>query len=282
MFYRTRKRLIIISIYLLIASFFIFLISRRYLVGPTCFDGAQNQDEQGVDCGGVCESVLKDYSFGGKCIEKLKAKDIEMKEEDIYVIYGGENKYDLAIKVTNLNELYGAKEFEYVINLKNEAGDIVVTRQGKSFLLPTETKYLLEIGLESTEKVTSANVFIKSSLVKWVKFIEYETPKITIQNQKFGLGENDPKYYAKVFGLMVNESLFDFNKIDIKIVIKDNRGIPIAVNKTDKRTVEAGKKYEFTLIFPKEFPGGKNMSSVEIQTEVDIFNNDNFMKKYAE
>ena len=24
---------------------------------PTCFDGKQNQDESGVDCGGVCEKV---------------------------------------------------------------------------------------------------------------------------------------------------------------------------------------------------------------------------------
>mgnify|MGYP006274026107 FL=1 len=40
-------------------------------VCETCFDGVQNQDEEGVDCGGVCEDV-----YGGdKSCDKLRAPD---------------------------------------------------------------------------------------------------------------------------------------------------------------------------------------------------------------
>lgn len=278
---RSKKRLIIIFVYLLIIGFLIFLISRRYLVGENCFDGKQNQDETGIDCGGVCEQIVKGGSFG-KCEEKIKAKDIVMNDEDVHLIYGGENLYDLAIKISNPNELYGAKSFKYIVKLKNSEGNVIVEKEGENFILPLESKYLIEIGLNTKEKVASYNVSIIKSSVDWVKFTNFETPKITIQNQRFGLlGENDPNY-AMAFGLMVNESLFDFNKIDINVVLKDSRGIPVAVNKTDKRTVQSGEKRDFTLIFPTKFPGGENIFSAEMQAEVNVFDNNNFMKNYID
>lgn len=276
---RSGKRLIIILIYLLILGLLVFLISRKYIVGPNCFDGKQNQDEKGIDCGGVCEQIVKGGNFG-KCEESISARKIIMNDEDVRLIYGGENLYDLVVKVNNPNELYGAKSFDYVVELKNKNGEVVVKREGNSFILPLETKYLVEIGLETREKIVSFNVSIKPN-VDWVKFTEFKTPKVTIQNQKFGLLENSPNY-AMAFGLVVNESSLDFNKLGVNVVIKDMRGVPIAVHKTDMRTVYAGEKREFKLLFPTKFPGGDNMTSTEMQAEVNIFDNNNFMKTYAD
>lgn len=268
--FRTRKRIFIIIIYLLIAGTIIFLITRKFTADPTCVDGKKNQGEESIDCGGPCN----------KCPEGIKAEKIII--EDYHVIYGGHNLYDLAIEINNPNERYGALEFKYKIDLKNEAGETVVFREGKSFILPTESKYLIEIGLRSDENISSAAVLIGE--VKWVNFVDFEVPKVKIHNQKFGLIENENKdktNYARAFGLMVNDSLFDFKKIDINVIIKDSRGTPIAVSKTDKRTVYSGKEYEFTLHWPTEFPGGDNMSSVDMQAEVNVFDNQNFMKDYA-
>lgn len=260
------KRIFIIIIYLLIAGSILFLITRRYVDEPTCSDGEKNQREEGIDCGGPCD----------QCSEKMIVKKINI--EDYHVVYGGPNLYDVIVKVNNPNERYGASEFEYTINLKNKSGEIVTSRKGKSFILPTETKYLIEIGLKSDENIASFNVDIEEG--EWENFVDFEVPKVKIHNQKFGLIESET-YFAQAFGLMVNDSSFDFRKIDINIIIRDSRGVPIAVGKTDKRTVDSGREYEFTWRWPDEFPGGKNMTTVEMQAEVNVFDNQNFMKKYS-
>lgn len=263
---RSLKRLVIIGIYLIIAGTIIFLITRRFVAEPTCFDGQMNQDEESVDCGGPCN----------ECEEEVKVKKIVI--EDYYVIYGSHDSYDVLVEVNNPNERYGVSNFKYLIELKNESGEVISSRESESFILPTESKYLVEIGLKVDDKVASATVSIGE--VKWENFVDFEVPKVEVHNQKFGLVEKGTDY-ARAFGLMVNDSPFDFNRININVVVKDSRGTPIAVSKTDKRTVISGSEYEFTLNWPEEFPGGSNMATVDMQAEVNVFDNQNFMKQYA-
>ena len=265
---RTLKRFFIIGVYLLIAGAIVFLITRKYVAEPTCFDGKMNQNEEDIDCGGSCE----------KCLEKIKTKDIVI--EDYHVIFSSYNSYDVLIEIKNPNERYGSPNFKYLIELKNESGEVVVSYEGESFILPTESKYLVELGLVAGDKITSASVRIGKT--EWDNFVDFEVPKVKIHNQKFGLLENENRVnYAEAFGLMINDSPFDFNKININVVIRDSRGTPIAVNKTDMRTVESKMEREFTLPWPNEFPGGSNMATVDMQAEVNVFDNQNFMKQYS-
>jgi hypothetical protein len=247
----------------------VFLISRRFVEEPTCFDGIKNQAEEAIDCGGPCQ----------KCPEKARAKDIIVQEDDYYVIYGGENLYDFVIKIKNPNSRYGARNFKYTVELKNDLGEVVASREGESFILPTEEKYLIEVGLESRENIALATVSIGE--IDWVNFVDFEVPKINIHNQKFGLISGG-KNYAEAFGLMINESPFDFNKIEINVIIRDGRNIPVAVNKTEMRTINSGEEREFKLHWPSEFPGGEYMETVEMEAEVNVFDSLNFMKKYLE
>lgn len=264
---RSLKRFIIIGVYLLITSVIIFLITRRFTVEPTCFDEKMNQSEEGVDCGGPCDG----------CTKKIKVKDIVI--EDYHVIFSSHDSYDVLVEVNNPNERYGSSNFKYFIELKNESGEVIASREGESFILPTESKYLVEVGLEVNDKITSATVRIGK--VEWENFVDFEVPKVEVHNQKFGLLEDNTDY-ARAFGLMVNDSPFDFNKISINVVVKDVRGTPIAVNKTEMRTVVSDSEYEFTLNWPEEFPGGSNMAKVDMQAEVNVFDNQNFMKQYVE
>ena len=39
----------------IIAGYFVYTV--LFKVDPTCFDGKKNQDERGIDCGGVCALV---------------------------------------------------------------------------------------------------------------------------------------------------------------------------------------------------------------------------------
>lgn len=265
---RDGKQLFILAIYILIAAMIAFLIAKKFINEPTCFDGKQNQQEDNIDCGGPCQ----------KCPEKIrKTKDIIVDEDSYHIIYGGRNTYDFVTEIKNPNEQYGASKFKYTVELKNEMGEVVATKNGESFILPTEIKYLVEVGLATNENVSTATVSIGE--VDWVNFVDFEVPKVTIHNQKFGLISGGTNY-AEAFGLMINESPFDFSEIGINVVIKDARGIPVAVNKTEMRTIDSAHEREFRLNWPTEFPGGEFMETVEMQAEVNVFDSQNFMKKY--
>ena len=101
--------------------------------------------------------------------------------------------------------------------------------------------------------------------------------KQIVKNQRFGLVKNSTDY-AEAFGLVSNESPFDFHNVVIHVILEDERGVPIAVNKTQMRTLDADSQREFRLIWPHEFPG--NIESSQMQAEANIFDSLNFMKKY--
>ena len=49
-----RKKIVIIFIYLTFFLLFSLSLYFYFKPQPSCSDGKQNQNEQGVDCGGVC------------------------------------------------------------------------------------------------------------------------------------------------------------------------------------------------------------------------------------
>jgi hypothetical protein len=260
---RNGKRTIIIAIYCVLFLFFIGMIKSALSPNPTCVDGEQNQKEEGIDCGGPC----------APCKEELVGKDLVVTEA--HVVYGGENKYDVVAELHNPNALYGGEKVYYTVELVSASGDVLNARNGETFILPNENKYIMEIGMETNQRPSTARVSIDN--VKWVQFTEFDAPQIIVKNQRFGLLENDVNY-AEAIGLVVNESPYDFHNIVTYVILKDERGVPIAINKTETKTLDADSQREFRLTWPHNFPG--TISSSEMQSEVNIFDALNFMKKY--
>lgn len=260
---RKTKQITIIVIYGVIIVAFIGMIIAIMTPNPSCIDGIQNQKEDGIDCGGPCIA----------CTKELVGKDLIVTES--HVVYGGEGKYDVVASVHNPNVLYGGEEVYYTIEILGSDGSVLGTRSGKTFILPNENKYIMEVGLETNQQPSRVSVTIDN--VNWVQFAEFDSPQILVKNQRFGLVENSTNY-AEAFGLVSNESPFDFHNVVIHVILEDERGVPIAVNKTQMRTLDADSQREFRLLWPHEFPG--TMKSSEMQAEANIFDSLNFMKKY--
>ena len=260
---RSTKRITIITIYVILFLMLGGWIVSLFIPKPTCFDGIQNQKEEGIDCGGPCNA----------CVEEITGKDLIVK--DARIVYGGENKYDVVAEIHNPNALYGAKKVYYTVEIKDATGKTLDYRDGNTFVLPNENKYIMELALETKQKPTNAKVTIND--VDWVKFTEFVAPQIEVKNQRFGLVENGPSY-AEAFGLVVNNSLYDFHNVNIYVILQDERGIPIAVNKTQMRTLDANSRRTFKLVWPHEFPG--KIASSKMQAETNVFDSLNFMKKY--
>jgi hypothetical protein len=258
------KKLVIIFVYLVIFSLLGLLIYHWLKPAPTCTDGKKNQNETGVDCGGVCSP----------CKKVLETQDLIIKEKAF--VPGGQGSYDAMMRVSNPNNQIAGSSFSYDLKLEDAGGNVLAERSGESFILPKESKYIIETSLE-TDKIP-AQIEASISNPRWEEFFDYERPELNIYDRKYDLISSGVGY-SEAFGLFRNESPFDFNSVKINVVLRDANGKPIAFNKTEMNTINAGEQRDFRLLWPVNFPG--DVQGVEMEAEADVFNSQNFIKKYT-
>jgi len=260
------KKTLIILIYLLIFSSIGFLIYLKYKPKPNCFDNILNQNEERVDCGGVCAQ---------KC-EILVEENIKV-DRSGYVESGTNGQYDLYAEITNPNNFFGSSQFNYKFEIKNSAGAVVAAKTGNNFIFPGESKYIIENNVGAGEIPYSVDFSVSDPI--WVEFTSdyLQKPELKVVNKQYneitsGVGFSEAK------GLVKNESPFDFTAIKVEIILKDNNGQIIALNSTQMGAVRSGENRDFRVIWPSRFPG--SVSNMEVQTEVNMFDSEAFMKRY--
>lgn len=263
---RIIKRLIIIAVYLAItasvAAGLYFLLRTK----PTCTDGKRNQSEEKIDCGGPC----------AKCEGIPKIENVQVLQKAL--IPAGPGKYDALVKVKNPNASFGIARLDYSLNFLGRGGAVAEKRDGSSFILPAQTKYILEFNVALKEKPESFAFNVKS--FRWQKFSEFEEPDIAVYGKEFSLSENigeSTQFKAKI----QNRSNYDFKKVATKMILKNIEGVPIAVNQTDSNDVRTNEEREVIFNWNTVLPKDIDLQNIEIEPEVDAFSNENFMKKYG-
>lgn len=261
---RIRKKVIIVFIYFLIFAAIVALLYFWLFPKATCMDGIKNQNEEDVDCGGVCK----------KC-DKIVAKDLLVKKAEA-IDSGADGQFDLYAEVYNPNNVYGSKSFNYEFIFKDSSGAVVSSRKGKDFILPGETKDVIELNVSSGAKFSGVEFKISDS--QWMEFNDYyEKPQLKTSNISYS-ESNTSDVFGEARGLLKNDSAYDFSLIRIKVILKDANGNVLALNSTEIKTVKTGEEREFIVLWPKKFSG--TVMKVDVQPEVNIFNSESFMQKY--
>jgi hypothetical protein len=259
------KRAKIIAVFSVIFLLFIFLMYLWLKPIESCTDGIKNQNETEVDCGGMCPN---------KC-EKIVAQPLTVQEQG-FVTNGAVDKIDLYGRITNPNNVFGSNKFQYEFIIKDATGNIVASKIGSNYALPAESKYIIENNIE----VSGAPSTVELNIINesWVEFTDYfERPQIKVVNKEYnqissGVGFSEAK------GLLKNESDFNFNSISLNIILKDSNGTIIAVNSTAMNTVKSRENRDFKAIWLNRFSG--EVMNVEVQSEVNVFEVDAFIKQY--
>lgn len=262
---RDTKRLTIIAIYLLsvlvIGASLYFVFKPK----PSCTDGKQNQNEAGVDCGGVCMVA---------CVEKIIGNDLLVRE--ITFIPTDRGRYDIVAKIFNPNNDIGAASFQYSLFLRDADGKELTRVSGTNFILPQETKSLLAFNLEPGQ--IPAKAVVELSNFQWTRLREYRAkPELNIYSRRY-IGQPDPSVFGVVVATLVNESLYDFRKIQVKVVLRDASGAPLAANQTEMQTVTVGREQDIRIVFPQPFEGV--VAQVDMEAEANIYDSENFLKQY--
>jgi hypothetical protein len=261
---RNKKRIKIISVYLIIFLILILIFYFSFRTKETCFDGIKNQNEEGVDCGDVCK----------KC-EKIEAKNIIVSKAGA-IETGIVGQKDFFAEVYNPNDRYGSKLFQYEFVFKNSSDEKVFSKKGSSFILPGEKKYVIEFNVPLENEFSKTEFIISDS--EWTEFNEYyEKPQLKITNKKYN-EPNSAEIFGEVRALLKNDSSYDFTSVSVRVILKDSSDEILALNSTELNSVKTGEEREIVFIWPKKFSG--TVEKIEIQPEVNIFDSNAFMKKY--
>ena len=233
-----------------------------FIIEPTCFDGVQNGQEEGLDCGllicgVVCEPEILPLNI-------ISQRLIEIKPND----------YDFVARISNPNSVFGASLVRYKLSITENNGNIL-DNSGIFYILPGQTRFLIVPGILAANG--AADVSIDITEIQWEKVETFGNVSFPLQRKSYTI-TNQNGVFSELEAVILNDSDFDFDKIEVGVILFGEDNEIIAVNRTDIRTFLSRTERHFKVSWPVEFSGSARQ---DIEVLTNVFENSNFIKRYG-
>lgn len=239
----------VIFFFAIIGTAFYYVFLRQ---PPSCSDGVQNQNEIGVDCGGVCKAVCPS-----------EVSPIIKDWTRLFPTVDG--KYDVASLIENPNFNLGIKELDYTFTLYDADNLFVTEKTGKVFVNARDKFVIFESGLDAGKRVaTKALINFKPILWTRVDPAKSKLP-IAVQDEQLAEGQI-PRLSANV----INNSILDINDMVITAVVYDEDDNAIGVSQTFINYLKKGQGSPISFTWPKPF--NVTHPTIEIYPRVNLVN----------
>jgi hypothetical protein len=236
-----KKQLNFFAVFALVVVIILVIILIKFL-NPTCFDGKQNQGEQGVDCGGSCQP----------CVGEVK--DPVVLWSKAFKIKDGE--YEAAALIDNPNIFAGISSFKYKLKIYDEKNILIALKEGESFINPNEKKLIFETNIETGKRVPKKAFIEFEENFKW-KRIEKEKPQLVVSGKQF-FYEPFPKLAVEIS----NKSSFGIKDIFASTVLYDGNKNALAVSVSKIDYIGGGSNQEIVFTWPEPLPEVPDSSEV--------------------
>lgn len=256
--------------FILIALAGYFILGKIFIPVPNCHDNIQNQDEKGVDCEGIC-AVACDPPIIPEAVDRVKI-------EWVKAVASGVGSYDLAAKIKNPNEYWGLRRYDYQFIAKDDSGKPVSVSKGETYLLPNDYDYVIALSVKSG--FLPQNIEFVISNEDWVSVSgEYDISSISLPVSGQRFNPKDESGLPSVSGVLINETAYDFDRIDIKVAIFGNNGDLLGVNTSNLDTMLSKEERRLNIVWG-ELPANP-VYSVDFKAAANIFNSNNFMRHFG-
>lgn len=232
--WRYRRQLIylfsVIGFFLVVGLAVYFI----YKPEPTCFDNKQNQDEEGVDCGGPCQLA---------CVQSV----IPLKTYWTRPLKTADGVFDVASLVENQNQDLGIRKLFYTIYFYDGDNVLITTREGETFVNPGEKFLLFESNIKTGVRDIKKTFIEFSRDIQWEKATLVQ-PVVSVERKEF-VNEEKPRLRLRV----VNTSLDRLRDVKIMVVMSDNYGNAFAASSSFVDSLAVGESKDVFLTWPKQF-----------------------------
>lgn len=228
----------LIAIALVIIGIFVYQKFIKHT--PTCQDKIQNQDEQGIDCGGICNLM---------CIADTKPL-IPLWTRPVHIVG---DVYSVVSYIENQNIGNGVKKIPYEIRMYDERNILVAQPiRGETFIGPNDRTAIFETSIKTGNRVP------KTAFLKFLEAPQFiRTPSI-FNEQNIVISNDvltDIDTVPKLSAVVKNATLETFNTIPVVALIYDVNGNVIGASQTfiDELNPEESTNVYFT--WPEPFIG---------------------------
>ncbi|HXK36781.1 MAG TPA: hypothetical protein VJ553_04325 [Candidatus Paceibacterota bacterium] len=235
-------------------------VYRLFVPSPSCTDGIQNQEEEGVDCGVIC---------GVTCPPAL----VPLTVEPVRIILNDNGSWDVIVQLENENAVYGAPEVPYVLTVSDGDGATLVTRRGDAYVNPLQTTYLVFPLIKIEGAPVSATFAVDPAEVQWLAGTATDTT-FAVRSDALTPSDERTRYEA----IVINRTRFDFDLVDIVVLLEDSAGSVIGAGSTSVRTLRAGEERGFVVDWPFAVPGA---ARARAYVTTNLFSNDNYLREYG-
>ncbi|PIQ92120.1 MAG: hypothetical protein COV69_03545 [Parcubacteria group bacterium CG11_big_fil_rev_8_21_14_0_20_39_14] len=259
---RRNKQIIVAVCFFLFWGGVAFGFSILFAPGPTCFDGIQNQGEEKIDCGGPCKPCPP-------ILEKLKVLKIK-------AIQAETGSFDLLAQIENPNQEYGSPQVFYQFEIFGQDNNQLKKVEGSTYIFPSQTKYIIESPVNLS--IFPAKVTFSIKNVNWEKLFGFKNVGLEIYEKKYNELSQDPTYFSKASGVVENTSNYDYEKVEIVVVLYDDKNALINFAKTEQKTVRSRDKRYFEVSWKKPF---KKVGNSNMEAYTNLFLDENFIKRHG-
>lgn len=233
-----RRFLILLVLGAIAAVFFVLLSIATFYKTPSCTDGTQNQDEEGVDCGGSCPYL---------CAAALQPPTVLFTK----ALTNSVGRTDVIASIENKNASAGAKSVPYRITLYGTDQTLIQTVSGMLDLPPGATQPVYASGVASGRQVVAgAFLSIDASAPQW--FSMTADPRIipsVLDAKQTGIASA-----PRVEAILANSSTASLSNVPVVVMVYDVRGSVVAASRTLVSTIPAQGRATAVFTWNDAFP----------------------------
>ena len=217
------------------------LVSPKPKEIATCTDSVQNQNEIGVDCGGLCDSCeLKDLRL--EIVTGLMKTNIASR---VAVLEVGE-KSSLLVKVKNPSNNFGAPRVPYEFKITGLLEESIGIERGELNILPGEEKYIAEVGL-NVKASNIGGVIFELGDFKFVSKEDLADYDIKIENVETSF----PEQSVQAGGLFINNSSSALSRVVLTALFYTKEGDLANVGTVLLNNLGAFRERDFIISVPR-------------------------------
>ncbi len=231
---------------------------------PTCFDAIKNQNEENVDCGGVCSRICPNHIRPLVVVGEVK------------LFTGPLTPTGLVARIQNPNEGYALTRLPYTFRVHGEgncpdtadcAGPYFDITQ-ESFIHTSEVKYLTFLGTvkypENFGRPMRAEVILPSEDLEWAVQGKFTRPAVSVAQLTYAQTDQE----VRLSGVLANEDRIAFNQLKVFALFMDGYDQIVGLGQSYVDRIEANGRTGFDIVHPT-VPSAV-LSSTQVFVEVVV------------
>lgn len=226
------------------------LLYQQYIYEPpTCFDGMQNGEERGVDCGGGCLRI---------CTADVIAPSVKWAQS--FKIRDGQ--YNIVGYVENRNQDIASPDVPYKVSIYDTDG--LITEKTGSTPLPPDSVYPIFVGpLQLGDRVPTNTFLELGTATEWYPS-DMGRNQFTVSGRNLTGEDTRPRLEAQI----INNSLVEAKSVEVVATMFDVRGN--ALNSSRTFVTNFAPRSQETIVFTWPEPIAKTLRSCEVPIDLAL------------